>query len=215
MRLDQLFHHRQVGASLASRHRSQAHAGLGEAGVFHGPAGFVNQHHIARLQQGAGDEVQRLRGAYGGDDLARRRLHADFVQALGQGLAQARLARRVAITQGRGRQGRLGQHAAQGLVQQRQIQPFGRQGAQAGHGPAALALEHAADQRRGGGGLRGGVRCGGLQGGDRGSAAGRRGVAHKVAALRARLHQAAGEQAIVGRHHGAWAHRVFGRAFTH
>ena len=72
LRLDQAAHRRQVGPVAAARHRQHAHAERGQPRVLDRPAGLVDQHAVAGAQQGAGDDVERVRGADGGDDLLGR-----------------------------------------------------------------------------------------------------------------------------------------------
>ena len=147
----QRLHHRQVGPVGPARHRQQPHAQQRQPRVFDRPAGLVDQHRVARRQQRARDQIERLGRAQRGHDLARRGAHADIGQTLRQRLAQPRVARRLAVVQRGGAQlvlAAAGQHPAQRGLQHRRIQPGGRQGAQARAGPAAAA-EYAADQRAG------------------------------------------------------------------
>jgi hypothetical protein len=213
VRLQQRAHHVQVRPVRPARHRQQAHAQAGQPRVFHRPAGLVDQHGIARLQQRARHDVQPVRGAQRGDDLARRAGHADVGQPVRQRLAQARVAGRVAVLQAGGAgAGRFGRHrAAQRGVQQRQVQPFGRQRAHAGR-RQRVVLEHAADQR-------GRVhRRRAVRARRRGRATqrfGRPRLAHEEAALAARLHQPLRQQLVVGGHHRGRAHAVAARAVAH
>ena len=81
-------HHREIRTIGTARHRQQLHAEPRQPRVLDGPAGFVDQHRIARLQQRARDQVERMRRADGGDDLRSRRGNAHVAQAA----APARLA---------------------------------------------------------------------------------------------------------------------------
>jgi len=164
------------------------------------------------LQLGADEEIQRVRGAVGGQDLGRAGVDAEVVQTLAQGRAQAPVAAGVAVTRLHG-QGIGRVQAAQGRLQQRRVQPVGRQGAQARRA-CGVGLEHAADQRRGVHGRLarhgGGRRAGGVA-----SGRGRPAFPHEEAALAARLQQAGRLQLVVGRDDGVWADAVLSGTVAH
>ena len=93
LRLDQAAHRRDVGAVAAARHRQHAHAERGQPGVLDRPAGLVDQDAVAGAQQGAGDDVEGVGGADGGDDLPGTRGDAVVGELDRQRFAQPQLRR--------------------------------------------------------------------------------------------------------------------------
>jgi hypothetical protein len=65
--------------------------------MFHATAWFFHHHVVASTQQGAADNVQRLGGTHGGDDLLGRGLHGYACQLGGQGTPQAYVALGFAV----------------------------------------------------------------------------------------------------------------------
>ena len=152
-------HHSQVGAIGVARHRQDLHAQRPQARKLHSPAGFFHHHTVAGLQQRAADDVQRVRGPHGGDDLLGRHREVEGAQLVRQRAAQADVALGFAILQGPVGQ-RLGtRELAHGSRQERRHQPVRREHAHAGlrlHGSSAALpgshqrlVEHAANQLRG------------------------------------------------------------------
>ncbi len=142
-------HHVQVRPVGAARHWQDAHAQCGEARKLDGPAGFLDHHIVTGAQQRAAHDVQRMGGPHGGHDLRGRRLHVVGSQLVRQGLAQASVARWLAVLQRK----RL-QHAAAGDLAHRSGHEGGFQPVRRKHPHARLrllraAVEHAAYQRRG------------------------------------------------------------------
>ena len=157
MRLAVARHDRQVGAVGAARHRQHAHAQRGQAGKFNRPAGFLHHHRVARPEQRAADDVQRVRGPHGGDDLPGLHRQVQLGQPARQHLAQAGVAQRVAVAERGALQRAAGGHLAHRRRQKaRLFQPLRRKHARAGLRLAGRGLEHAADQR---GGVDGRVRA--------------------------------------------------------
>ena len=218
-------HHRQVGPVGAARHRQHAHAQRGQPRELDRPAGLLHQHRVAGAQQGAADDVQRLRGTHGGDDLRRVGVDALAGQPRGQHAAQAGVALRLAIAHGGVEQLRRRADLAHGGGHEVGAQPVGRQHAHAGLRARVGGVEHAAHQRGGAdrrvqaAGVGRVAECFGFDGCAR-LALGRCGrprhrVAHEEAALRPRLHQALRQQLVVGGHHGGRADPVQRRALPH
>jgi hypothetical protein len=152
------------------------------------------------------DRRHDLRGA-GGD--------AMVSQLDRQRFAQACLAGRVAVLQGRGLRLLDRSRLAHGGREHGGVEPFRGQRAEAGHGAAAGHLEHAADERRRA--VRQAVACGRRAGPARVRTRERsvvRAGANEEAAVRPRLDEAAREQLVVGRDDGRRAHLVVPRAFA-
>mmetsp|Transcript_5512 Transcript_5512/g.13250 ORF Transcript_5512/g.13250 Transcript_5512/m.13250 type:complete len:355 (+) Transcript_5512:2429-3493(+) len=198
----------EVGAPGAARHRQQPDAGLAQAGEHHGPARVVHQHGVARLQLRADDQVERVGGAVGRQDVVWAGVNAEVGQTLAQGFAQAQVAAGVAVADLHGEPLGAVQAAQRGL-QQRRVQPVGRQGAQPRRA-RGIGLEHAADQ------------CGGVnrrltrrRGRCRHGARRRHGLAHEEAALAPRLQQARRLELVVGGDDGMRADAVLARAVAH
>ena len=141
-------YHRQIGPAGQARHGQQAHAQRGQAGKFHRPAGLFHHHRITGLEQGAADDVQRLRGADGGDHLRGRGVDALLGQPCGQHTAQRGVALRIAIADAGVQQPAPAADALQRGRHERVFQPLGRQHAHARLRAVAAAVEHAAHQRR-------------------------------------------------------------------
>lgn len=209
--LDQAAHHRHVGAVRAARHRQQPHAGLRQSGVLDRPARVVDQHRVARRQEGAGDQVQAVRRADGAHDLVGAGLHGDVQQPARQRAPQALVAQRLAVARQQRVVGLSGQ-PAQRRLQQGQVQPFRGKRAQAGGAPR-VRLEHAADQRAGVDGGRQWRRRRGWGEGrtDRQGA----GFANEKPSLLARLQQTLREQLVIGGHHRVGTDAVMARAVPH
>ena len=74
----------QIRAGGRARHRQNSHAHRIEPGKFNRPAGFFDHHAVAGAQQGAADDIERVRGADGGDDLIGPGVHVDGIQLLRQ-----------------------------------------------------------------------------------------------------------------------------------
>jgi hypothetical protein len=91
VRAQQRFHHRQVGAVDAAWHRQQAHAQPCQPGELHRPAGFVDQHRVAGLQQRADTMSSAMGGAQGRDHLFGRRPAPDVGQPARQAWRSAGL----------------------------------------------------------------------------------------------------------------------------
>ena len=92
-------HDLQVRPFGAARHGQHAHAQRVEPGELDRPARLLHHHRVARLEQGAAHDVQRLRGAHRGHHLRGRGGHAQVLQAVRQRGAQRGRAQRVAVTQ--------------------------------------------------------------------------------------------------------------------
>ena len=162
------------------------------------------------------DDVERVRGADGGDDLRRRRRRRRWSASRGASArAQPRVAGRVAVLQrqsaraaGRWSRAQRARRAAAGRATRPASVP------RPGGGLRAGRLEHAADQRGGVDRQRRAAarRPRGAVGG-RAAAASR--LAHEEAALRPRLDQALRQQLVVGGDHGARADAVAARALAH
>lgn len=212
-----LRHHLQVGPVGAARHRQDAHAQRGQPRELHGPAGLLHHHRIARAQQRAAHDVQRVCGAHGGDDVLGIGVHVERGQLLRQHPAQAAVAHRLAVLKREVLQGARAGDLAHGGRHEGRLQPVGRKHAHARVRLVADLVEHAADQRRRVDGRRpaAGPRGSGL-GFARQTVGARRGhFAHEEAPVLARLHQALREQLVVGGHHGGGAHAVLQRALAH
>ena len=211
-RLEPLAQHRQIGPGRAAWHRGQLDSHLRQPREFDGPTRFIDQHRVTGDEQQARDDVQRLRRAGGRDDLLRRGGDAQLAQAQRQSHTQPRVAGRFAIAQA-GRVARIvGQRAPHCGVQQGQVEPVGRQRADAGRwGLAVPMLEHAAHQ------------CGHVA--RRGAARHRRArqrefrrgrtAAHEEAPLLAGLDQALCLQQVIGRDHRARRQSVAARGVPH
>ena len=171
---------------------------------------------VAGAQQGARDDVQRLRRADGGDDLLGRGADADVRPG---GCASARRSRCSPAGSPYCSDERAELRAA--LTLRSALASSGRSSHSAGSVPSpgiglrARRLEHAADQRGGA------DRAAGERGARRAAAPRRRRAssaqrsAHEEAALRARLDQALREQLVVGGDHRGRADLVPPRAFAH
>jgi hypothetical protein len=94
-----LGHHRQIGSIGTARHRQDTHAQRIKPGKLHGPARFLDHHAVAGAQQAAADDVQRMGGADGGDDLFGTGVQIERAQPLRERAAQARIAQRFAVLQ--------------------------------------------------------------------------------------------------------------------
>ena len=142
-------HHLQVWPVSAARHGQDAHTEGRQPRKLHRPAGLLHHHRVARAQQRAAHDVQRMRGPHGGDDVLRHRVHVEGGELLGQQAAQVRIAQRLAVLQRKILQAARVGDLAHRSGHEGGLQPLGRKHAHAGLRLVADLVEHAADERRG------------------------------------------------------------------
>ena len=179
-------------------------------------------------QQRAADDVQRMRGADGRDDVFRRGMHAQASPASwkARGASRCRPCGSPYCSENSCSDRRAG-HLAHRRRHESRLQPFGREHAHAGLRLVADLVEHAADQRR-----RVDRRIGARRRQSRRSRPGcarligiarlgrrlRRlaaALAHEEAAVLAGFHHALRQQLVVRGHHRRGAHALLLRALPH
>ena len=132
-----------------ARHWQDAHAQRFQPRKLNGPAGFFHHHAVARAQQGAADDIQRMGSANAGDDLPGRGLHAEAAQLFGQGTAQTAVAGGLAVLQREVMQGPPAGELAHGSRHETGFEPIRRKHAHTRLELFAAAVKHAAYQRGG------------------------------------------------------------------
>ena len=143
-------HHFQVGPFGPARHRQHPHAQGGKPGKLHRPARLFDHHRVARLEQRAAHDVQRMRGAHGGHDLGRACRYIQVTQAARQRLAQTGVTQGLAIAEGALLQRTARRHLAHRCQHKTGLfQPDTGKHPRTRLRQAGPLVEHAPDQRRG------------------------------------------------------------------